>query len=689
MGMKCLKSTKSDHRAKPVCFAFLTTGSKAVDRDDALELLKEGRIKEWNQRRLSAEKIPPLEKPDLSGADLGGANLSEADLSQADLESADLSGANFIGAELRDAKLESANLSKAKLIGADLSGADLSQAKLIGANLSGAILCQANFIQAIVNQANLSGADLSHANLRGAKLSGTNLRSANFKQAILCQAGLSKAKLMRADLESADLSGANFIGADLSEANLSGANLSHADLSQAILGRANLSGTNLRSANLYQAILSQADLSGAGLSHANLSGANLGGANLSAADLSAVDLGEAKLIGADLSRSNLNQADFIEADLTNADLSNTILYLARIIRCQLSNAIFENADVTDCQVQETRGIPNSPGILKVRNCDPLTGEDARNFFNPPATVEVYLSSVLRNEEIGLFHFHLGEMQHRSVGAHVHFVGWRVEANGTVLRFQAPTYEEIYSLLPVLLAPFRMSQAVDWGETLRQLPGQERGLILTELARIEAAAPQGVWRVADRLAESFGEFPNARVIQIRDGRHLALRIEVATNQAIARKLTAQPKRSAPRSAQKNEFHLPGGTVRLSLEDRSTSQEIKAGENVVAATGEGTILSTGDVVFPQVWNEQSASIDLPKLADDLVKLRAALQREATEPEHDVAIGNVSMAAKAAKEGNGPKALEYLKAAGKWALDTATKVGVSVASDALTKAIGLEKP
>ena len=408
---------------------------------------------------------------------------------------------------------------------------------------------------------------------------------------------------MRADLKSADLSGANFSGADLSEAKLIGANLSHADLSQAILGRANLSGTNLRSANLYQAILSQADLSGADLSHANLIGANLVGANLSAADLSAADLGEAKLIGADLSRSNLNQADLIEADLTNADLSNTILYLARIIRCQLSNAIFENADVTDCQVQETRGIPNSPSILKVRNCDPLTGEDARNFFNPPATVEVYLSSVLRSEEIGLFHFHLGEMQHRSLGAHVHFVGWRVEANGTVLRFQAPTYEEIYSLLPVLLAPFRMSQAVDWGETLRQLPGQERGLILTELARIEAAAPQGVWHFADRLAEFFGEFPYARVTQIRDGRHLALRIEVATNQAIARKLTAQPKRSAPRSAQKDEFHLPGGTVRLSLEDRSTSQEIKAGENIVAATGEGNILSTGDVVFPQVWNEQS--------------------------------------------------------------------------------------
>ena len=34
----------------------------------------------------------------------------------------------------------------------------------------------------------------------------------------------------------------------------------------------------------------------------------------------------------------------------------------------------------------------------------------------------------------------------------------------------------------------------------------------------------------------------------------------------------------------------------------SPEKKAGGNIVAATGEGNILSTGDVVFPQVWNEQ---------------------------------------------------------------------------------------
>ena len=546
----------------------------------------------------------------------------------------------------------------------DLNGADLSGANLSGFDLSGADL----------SEANLSGADLSGANLSGAKLYWANLGWAN----------LSEANLSGANLNGADLSGANLSGADLSGANLSGANLSGANLSDAKLHRANLSGADLSGANL-----SGADLRGANLSGANLSGAKLSGADLSGADLSGFDLSGADLSEANLSGANLREADLSEANLSEADLGDTLLIRSRIIRCQLANAVFENAEVTDCQVHETRGRPIPPGILRMSDGSTLTGEDARNFFNPPATVEVYLSAVLTDQEIGLYHFHLGEVQHHSVGTGVHLVGRRNEVDGTVLRFQAPTYDEIYQVLTVLLAPFRMSRAIDWGETLRQLPGQERGLVLTELARIEAADPHGVWHFADRLAEGFGKFANARVKQIRDGRNWAVRIDVATNQSLARQLNAQPKASSPRSQQKNEFHLPGGIVRLSLEDRSMTQEIKAGGNVVAAAGEGNVQSTGDVVFQQVWNEAGGSIDLPKLADDLMKLRKAMQQEATEPEHDEATANVSKAAKAAKEGNGPKALEYLKAAGKWALDTATKVGVGVAEAALTKAIGVDKP
>ena len=74
---------------------------------------------------------------------------------------------------------------------------------------------------------------------------------------------------------------------------------------------------------------------------------------------------------------------------------------------------------------------------------------------------------------------------------------------------------------------------------------------------------------------------------------------------------------------------------------------------------------------------------------MKLRKAMQEDATDTEHLEATVSVAKAAETAKQGNGPKAMEYLKAAGKWALDTATKIGTDVASDALTKAIGVGKP
>jgi hypothetical protein len=68
---------------------------------------------------------------------------------------------------------------------------------------------------------------------------------------------------------------------------------------------------------------------------------------------------------------------------------------------------------------------------------------------------------------------------------------------------------------------------------------------------------------------------------------------------------------------------------------------------------------------------------------------MKQDGTEPDHDIATGNVALAEKSAKEGDGPKALQYLKAAGKWAQEAATKIGVEVAAAAITKAIGVDKP
>ncbi|MEP3479031.1 MAG: hypothetical protein ABJZ55_07285 [Fuerstiella sp.] len=82
------------------------------------------------------------------------------------------------------------------------------------------------------------------------------------------------------------------------------------------------------------------------------------------------------------------------------------------------------------------------------------------------------------------------------------------------------------------------------------------------------------------------------------------------------------------------------------------------------------------FQQIWTTTEAEIDLPQLATELKALATSMAAEASNPEHQVAIGNVQAAAAAAERGDGPKTIEYLKAAGKWTFDTATKIGIGTA-------------
>jgi hypothetical protein len=95
---------------------------------------------------------------------------------------------------------------------------------------------------------------------------------------------------------------------------------------------------------------------------------------------------------------------------------------------------------------------------------------------------------------------------------------------------------------------------------------------------------------------------------------------------------------------------------------------------------------DMTFQQIWNQAAPDLDLAKLETELTALRGAMRAEAREPEHDLAIGEVAAAQKAAKEGDGPGALKHLRAAGKWALDVASKIGVGVATAALKTSLGL---
>jgi len=94
---------------------------------------------------------------------------------------------------------------------------------------------------------------------------------------------------------------------------------------------------------------------------------------------------------------------------------------------------------------------------------------------------------------------------------------------------------------------------------------------------------------------------------------------------------------------------------------------------------------DITFQQLWNKASDDVDLPALASELRQLRQPLAEAATAPDHQVALGHIAAAAQAAEAGDGPKALEYLKAAGKWTFDTASKIGIGVAVAAAKAHLG----
>jgi hypothetical protein len=99
------------------------------------------------------------------------------------------------------------------------------------------------------------------------------------------------------------------------------------------------------------------------------------------------------------------------------------------------------------------------------------------------------------------------------------------------------------------------------------------------------------------------------------------------------------------------------------------------------------STGTITnYGQVWQQMKSTVDLDKLAAELVELRAALRQKAQTVEEDKAVAVVAEAESEARKGNGPGALEKLARAGSWVLGVAKDIGVSLAAEALKKSLGM---
>ena len=89
------------------------------------------------------------------------------------------------------------------------------------------------------------------------------------------------------------------------------------------------------------------------------------------------------------------------------------------------------------------------------------------------------------------------------------------------------------------------------------------------------------------------------------------------------------------------------------------------------------------FVQVPPKLPDGTDLATLADELKTLLEVMRKDARETPDFQCLANISGAQEAASKGDSSITFDYLKAAGKWAFDVATKIGVGVAVNAIKHA------
>lgn len=102
--------------------------------------------------------------------------------------------------------------------------------------------------------------------------------------------------------------------------------------------------------------------------------------------------------------------------------------------------------------------------------------------------------------------------------------------------------------------------------------------------------------------------------------------------------------------------------------------------------GPKASAANTTFNENYGTILQGIEMVALAEGLATLKQNMAGKATTTEHFNTIAAVSAAEDAARSGDETTVVEKLKAAGTWALDVATKIGVTVASEAIKKASGL---
>ena len=92
------------------------------------------------------------------------------------------------------------------------------------------------------------------------------------------------------------------------------------------------------------------------------------------------------------------------------------------------------------------------------------------------------------------------------------------------------------------------------------------------------------------------------------------------------------------------------------------------------------------FTQHNAHLGSSIDLSRLEIELSALREVMRNQARAAEDSIAVGEVARAEQAAKAKDPSRVAKHLRAAGGWALDVASEIGVPVAVEAIKRSMGM---
>jgi uncharacterized protein YjbI with pentapeptide repeats len=449
------------------------------------------------------------------------------------------------------------------------------------------------------------------------------------------------------DLSYTDLRGLKLCGVNLSDANLHGANLFRVDLSNADLRGANLFRADLSSANLDDANLGGANLGGANLHGANLSDANLGGANLHGVDLHDANLFRANLFGADLHNVNLFHANLLGADLRSAnlfgaDLGDASLFGVLLLRADLRGAKLFHADLTGADL---RGADLS--VVNLRQAALIdTRLDGANLTGAK-----------------LWETQRGGWSIKGVICQRAF--WDREGEKAD-EYEDGAFERIFAEKQriVLRYPGGISPV-----ELAMLP------VIVE--RLQAEHPDCALHIRSVQDDGSGA---TVTITVDDLKGRSTEIFSAEIDVLRRDVVDYQERW--RLSDRNLYRIEAKYEELKENFNRIADMPKYVVGQAGAVGDHA--HAHDMTFQQI----QGGIDLPKLAEELGRLRDVMKQETEGTvEHDEAIAEVGKAERAAAQSDGPTALRHLKAAkavGKWTLGVAERIGVAVAAEAIKRAM-----